>query len=431
MKQLLGKNRLAFWILVALFAGACTGYLYREWNPAEASVKKFAHDISIVTEIFLRLIKMLIAPLVMSTLIVGVARVGDIRAVGRIGVKALAWFLAASLVSLCLGLVLVNIFQPGMHLHLPLPEKSSSEAITTSALDFRNFLTHIFPTSIGDAITHNEILQIVVFSLFFGVAAAAIGEKARPVVHFFEVVADIMLKMTGYVIALAPVAVFTSLAATVAENGTDIIWVFGKLIVEFYLGIGLLWLIILLAGALIMKHRIFSLVKSVAEPVMLAFSTASSEAAFPLLMERLQRIGCPSRIVSFVLPVGYSFNLDGSMMYMTFATMFIAQSYGIALGVEKQIVILLVLMVMSKGIAGVPRAALVVVAASLTMFHLPAEGVVLLLGIDQLFDMGRTATNVLGNAVATGVISRWEQRFEQMQPPVVHEQASTIYMQET
>ncbi|PJJ74473.1 Na+/H+-dicarboxylate symporter [Thermoflavifilum aggregans] len=426
----MGKNRLAFWILVALLAGACTGYVYREWYPDEASVKKFAHDISIVTEIFLRLIKMLIAPLVMSTLIVGVARVGDIRAVGRIGVKALVWFLAASFLSLCLGLLLVNIFQPGVHLHLPIPEKNAAESVATTTLDFRNFLTHVFPVSIGDAVTHNEILQIVVFSLFFGVAAAAMGEKAHPVVHFFEVVAGIMLKMTGYVIALAPIAVFTSLAATVAENGTDIIWVFGKLILEFYLGIGLLWILILLAGGWILKKKIFELIKAIAEPVMLAFSTASSEAAFPLLMERLQRIGCPDRIVSFVLPIGYSFNLDGSMMYMTFATMFIAQSYGIELDTGKQIIILLVLMVMSKGIAGVPRAALVVVAASLTMFHLPTEGVVLLLGIDQLFDMGRTATNVLGNAVATGVITRWEQGFAEVQP-VLQEKISSVQMQES
>jgi len=239
-----------------------------------------------------------------------------------------------------------------------------------------------------------------------------------------------MLKMTGYVIALAPIAVFTSLAATVAENGTDIIWVFGKLILEFYLGIGLLWILILLAGGWILKKKIFDLIKAIAEPVMLAFSTASSEAAFPLLMEHLQRIGCPDRIVSFVLPIGYSFNLDGSMMYMTFATMFIAQSYGIELDTGKQIIILLVLMVMSKGIAGVPRAALVVVAASLTMFHLPTEGVVLLLGIDQLFDMGRTATNVLGNAVATGVITRWEQGFAEVQP-VLQEKISSVQMQES
>ncbi|MBX5437911.1 MAG: dicarboxylate/amino acid:cation symporter [Thermoflavifilum sp.] len=424
------KNKLAFWILVALFAGACTGYVYREWYPDEASVKKFSHDISIVTEIFLRLIKMLIAPLVLSTLIVGVARVGDIRAVGRIGVKALAWFVAASLLSLCLGLLLVNFFKPGLHLHLPMPEKTSSEAISTTGLDFRNFITHVFPTSIGDAITHNEILQIVVFALFFGIAAAAIGERAKAVVHFFEAVADIMLKMTGYVIALAPFAVFTSLAATVAENGTDIIWVFGKLILEFYLGIALLWMMILLAGALVMRKKILPLIKAIAEPVMLAFSTASSEAAFPLLMDRLQRVGCPNKIVSFVLPVGYSFNLDGSMMYMTFATLFIAQSYGMNMPVEKQIIILLVLMVMSKGIAGVPRAALVVVAASLTMFHLPAEGVVLLLGIDQLFDMGRTATNVLGNAVATGVISRWEQGFLS-DSSVKQAQTSSIHMMES
>ncbi|MCL6523048.1 MAG: dicarboxylate/amino acid:cation symporter [Thermoflavifilum sp.] len=426
MKVLL-RNKLAFWILVALVAGACTGYVYRIWHPQEEEVKKFAQEISIVTEIFLRLIKMLIAPLVLSTLIVGIARVGDIRSVGRIGGKALLWFIGASLVSLLLGLVLVNIFQPGHHLHLPIPREHAETVAPANGLNFHDFITHIFPISIGDAIAHNEILQIVVFSLFFGVATAAIGEKGKTIIHFFEVVAEVMLRMTGYVIALAPLAVFASLAATVAQNGTDIIWVFGKLILEFYLGIGLLWLLVLGVGFIIIRRRIFSLVRAVAEPVTLAFSTASSEAAFPLLMERLQQIGCPNKIVSFVLPVGYSFNLDGSMMYMTFATIFIAQSYGIPLGLEKQVLILLVLMIMSKGIAGVPRAALVVVAASLTMFDLPTEGVVLLLGIDQLFDMGRTATNVLGNAVATAVITKWENGFED--PSHMVEQASTLVQQ--
>ena len=363
---------------------------------------------TILADIFLRLIKMIVAPLVFTTLVVGVAKLGDIKAVGRIGGKTLLWFISASLMSLLLGMILVNIFKPGIAMNLTLPDVNASTGIDKAALTIKEFFYHVFPASVIDAMAKNEILQIVVFALFFGVAAAALGDFAKPVVHAMDVMAHIILKVTGYVMNFAPLAVFGAMSAIIAKQGIGILKTYSIFIGEFYFGLFVLWLFLILAGSLFIGKRVINLIKRMKEPILLAFSTSSSEAAFPKTMLELERFGCKDKIVSFVLPLGYSFNLDGSMMYMTFASLFIAQSYGMDIPLPTQLTMLLVLMLTSKGIAGVPRASLVVIAGTLATFNIPEAGIALLLGIDPLLDMGRSATNVVGNSIATAVVSKWE-----------------------
>jgi Na+/H+-dicarboxylate symporter len=384
----------------------------KERNAVLSARDKKVEPFSILADIFLRLIKMIVAPLVFTTLVVGVAKLGDISSVGRIGGKTLLWFIGASLTSLLLGMILVNLFEPGIAMNLPVPDVSEDTGISKGALSLKEFLYHIFPASVIDAMAKNEILQIVVFSLFFGVATAAIGEQGKVVINFMDATAHVILKVTGYVMNVAPVAVFGAMAAIIAKQGLGILTTYSIFIGEFYFGLILLWVILMLAGSIVIGKRIIGLIKTVKEPILLAFSTSSSEAAFPKTMELLQKFGCKDKIVSFVLPLGYSFNLDGSMMYMTFASLFIAQSYGIELPITTQISMLLVLMLTSKGIAGVPRASLVVIAGTLATFDIPEAGLALLLGIDPLLDMGRSATNVVGNSIATAVVSKWENSLE-------------------
>lgn len=385
-------------------------------NEVLTTRDKKTEPFSILADVFLRLIKMIVAPLVFTTLVVGVAKLGDISAVGRIGGKTLLWFIGASLMSLLLGMILVNIFQPGIAMNLPVPDTGESSGIANVGFSLKNFLYHIFPSSVVEAMAKNEILQIVVFSLFFGVATAAIGEKGKIIIDFMDAAAHVILKVTGYVMNLAPVAVFGAMAAIIAKQGVGILKTYSIFIGEFYFGLTMLWVLLGLAGFLVVGKRIISLLKYVKEPIILAFSTSSSEAAFPKTMELLQKFGCKDKIVSFVLPLGYSFNLDGSMMYMTFASLFIAQSYGIDLPIATQISMLLVLMLTSKGIAGVPRASLVVIAGTLATFNIPEAGLALLLGIDPLLDMGRSATNVVGNSIATAVVSKWENALGEPEP---------------
>lgn len=380
-------------------------------NAALASRDKKVEPFSLLADIFLRLIKMIVAPLVFTTLVVGVAKLGDINSVGRIGGKTLLWFLGASFMSLLLGMLMVNLFQPGIAMNLPLPTVNET-GIQAVGLSLKTFLHHIFPSSVIDAMAKNEILQIVVFSIFFGVATAAIGEQGKMVIKVMDALAHVILKLTGYVMNFAPVAVFGAMTAIVAKQGLGILKTYSIFIGEFYFSLALLWILLILAGFLVVGKRIITLIKSVKEPIILAFSTSSSEAAFPKTMELLQKFGCKDKIVSFVLPLGYSFNLDGSMMYMTFASLFIAQSYGMDLPLATQLSMLLVLMITSKGIAGVPRASLVVIAGTLVTFNIPEAGLALLLGIDPLLDMGRSATNVVGNSVATAVVSKWENSLE-------------------
>ena len=384
----------------------------------ERSVVTYERDkkvepFSILADVFLRLIKMIVAPLVFTTLVVGVAKLGDINSVGRIGGKTLLWFIGASLTSLLLGMILVNIFQPGIAMNLPVPDAGTDIGLSHNGLSLKDFLYHVFPASVIDAMAKNEILQIVVFSLFFGVATAAIGEQGKIVIKAMDAIAHVILKVTGYVMNFAPVAVFGAMTAIIAKQGVGILKTYSIFITEFYSGLLILWIVLALAGSIVIGKRVVKLLKLMREPILLAFSTSSSEAAFPKTMELLQKFGCKDKIVSFVLPLGYSFNLDGSMMYMTFASLFIAQSYGIDLPIATQISMLLVLMLTSKGIAGVPRASLVVIAGTLATFNIPEAGLALLLGIDPLLDMGRSATNVVGNSIATAVVSKWENALEQ------------------
>ncbi len=382
--------------------------ILKERSVTISARDKKVEPFSILADIFLRLIKMIVAPLVFTTLVVGVAKLGDINSVGRIGGKTLLWFIGASLTSLLLGMILVNIFQPGIAMKLPLPDAGTDIGLAHNSLSLKDFLYHVFPASVIDAMAKNEILQIVVFSLFFGVATAAIGEQGKIVIKAMDAVAHVILKVTGYVMNFAPVAVFGAMTAIIAKQGLGILKTYSIFITEFYSGLLILWIVLALAGSVIIGKRVIELLRKMKEPILLAFSTSSSEAAFPKTMELLQKFGCKDKIVSFVLPLGYSFNLDGSMMYMTFASLFIAQSYGIDLPMATQISMLLVLMLTSKGIAGVPRASLVVIAGTLATFNIPEAGLALLLGIDPLLDMGRSATNVVGNSIATAVVSKWE-----------------------
>lgn len=380
----------------------------KERKDADTSREDKLVGFSVLSDIFLRLIKMIVAPLVFTTLVVGVAKVGDIGAVGRIGGKTMLWFLSATLVSLLLGMMLVNFFRPGETMHIPLPDSHLSTGIQKTALSLRDFISHVFPKSFVESMANNEILQIVVFALFFGVATGAIGEKGEIVIKAMDAIAHVILKITGYVMLVAPLAVFGAITAVIARQGLGILSTYAIFIGEFYFSLVVLWLVILLAGFAVLGKRAFTLLNRIKDAMLVAFSTSTSEAAYPRILMELERFGCNNKIVSFVLPLGYSFNLDGSMMYMTFASLFLAQSYGIHLAFGQQLSMLLVLMLTSKGIAGVPRASLVVIAGTIAMFNIPEAGLALLIGIDPLLDMGRSATNVLGNAMATAVVSKWE-----------------------
>ncbi len=402
------SQRLTTVIVIGMILGIGVGYACHTLWPNPATAKQISEYISLATDVFLRLIKMIIAPLVFSTLVVGVAHMGDTKAVGRIGGKAMLWFVSASLVSLLLGLVLVNLLRPGENLNLPLPDANASANLRVASLSAKEFVTHLVPRSVVESMANNEILQIVVFSLFFGVACASLGERARALVEGIDQLSHAILKITGYIMALAPIAVFASMASIVTTQGLGILVTYGKFVAEFYLGLVLLWCLLIAVGYLFFGRRVGHLVSLVREPFLLAFSTASSEAAYPKMMEALEKFPCSKKIISFVLPMGYSFNLDGSMMYCTFATIFIAQAYNIPLSIGTQITMLLLLMLTSKGMAGVPRASLVVIAATLSSFNIPEAGLLLIIGIDQFLDMGRSATNVIGNSLATVVVAKWE-----------------------
>ncbi len=403
------NNKFTLYIIVAMAAGVAAGFFLNQGFQNKSitmTPDKLLEPFSLAADVFLRLIKMIVAPLVFTTLVVGVAKQGNINSVGRIGGKTMLWFVCGSLVSLILGMILVNFFKPGEGMNIPIPEAHG--AVTQTGLNLRDFIYHIFPSSIFESMAKNEILQVVVFSIFFGVAAAGIGEKADIIIKTLDSAAHIILKMTGYIMNFAPVAVFGAMTNVIAKQGLGILGTFSRFIGEFYLGLFLLFGILMLAAYLFIRRRVLTMLRHIKEPALIAFSTSSSEAAFPKLMLELERFGCDEKIVSFVLPLGYSFNLDGSMMYMTFASLFIAQTYSIHLDFGTQISMLLVLMLTSKGVAGIPRASLVVIAGTLATFKIPEAGLALLLGIDPLLDMGRAAMNVVGNSVATVVVSKLE-----------------------
>jgi len=400
-------------IIGGMLLGIGAGYLVnRGWLAGVMDKEHWVRSFAMLSNIFLNLIKMLIAPLVLATIVSGLAHMNDSTAVGRIGLRAIIWFMIASLISISIGLVMVNLFQPGVGIDLIGSAQGIGEV---KKLDLFEFIEHVFPKNLISAMSENNVLQILVFALFAGVGLTAIGEKGNPLVRGAEALSELMLQITGYVMRFAPFAVFGALAKVVAENGLEILRTYLFLLGEFYLSLLMLWGLLLAICWLFLRERAIMLVRYVREPVMIAFSTASSEAAMPKLFEQLTRFGIPRRISGLMIPLGYSFNLDGSMMYASFATIFIAQAYGHQLGWDTQILILLTLMISSKGIAAVPRASLVVIAATLAMFDLPVEGIALVLAIDHFLDMGRTATNVLGNAVATSVITRWE---GMLQPPL-------------
>ena len=409
------KSKLTLWIIVAMILGVLVGYLVFN-NTTETFRKGFSGNIKLLSTVLIRLVQMIIAPLVFTTLVVGISKLGDLKTVGRVGGKAMIWFITASLISLLIGLVLVNYFKPGQYIQLGLQDSEGLKDLMTKQTSFslQNFVEHVIPKSFIEAMATNEILQLVIFSIFFGVASASIGEYAKPVIHVLEVASHIILKIVNYVMNFAPLGVFGAIAAVVASKGLVIFDFYIKYFLFFLIGIAALWIVLLTVGFIILKGRLKILLKRIGNPLLIAFSTTSSEAVFPKLTEELERFGCKNKIVSFVLPLGYSFNLDGSMMYMTFASIAIAQVYNVPIATDlpQQLTMLLVLMLTSKGIAGVPRASLVVVLATCAMFNIPPIGVALILPIDHFCDMFRTATNVIGNALATSVVSKWEGELE-------------------
>jgi Na+/H+-dicarboxylate symporter len=403
-------SNLTVQILIAMIIGAFIG-IYVHNNYSVESAKEFSGYIKMLATVFIRLVQMIISPLVFTTLVVGIAKLGDIKAVGRIGGKALGWFFTASLISLLIGMFWVNLLHPGTGLQLTDIDASTAAEVTdkTQSFSAQNFIEHIIPKSIVEAMATNEILQIVIFSIFFGLAAASIGDHAKPVVTALDKTSHIILKMVNYVMKFAPIGVFGAIAGVFAiRNLEELLITYAKFFGSFLIGISSLWLVLLLVGYIFLKSHMTTLLKRIVSPLIIAFGTTSSEAVFPKLTEELERFGVKDKIVSFMLPLGYSFNLDGSMMYMTFASIFIAQAYGVHLDFGTQMTMLLVLMLTSKGIAGVPRASLVVVAATCGMFKIPIEGIALILPIDHFCDMFRSATNVLGNAIATSVVGKWE-----------------------
>ena len=402
-------NSLTRNILIALVTGIVSGWLINRFAGSPAAAKEIANYLSIITEVFLRLIKMIIAPLVLSTLTLGVAHMGAGGAIGRTFTRTMAWFITASVVSLALGILMVNLLQPGVGVGLPLPDANAVSGVSAKAFDLKAFISHIVPKSIFEAMATNEVLQIVVFSLFAGVGLIAIGEQGKPIIRGLDALMHLMLRITGHVMQVAPFAVFAAVASSIAVEGLSIIIVFGRFIGGFYLALAVLWLVLLGAGSVVIGFgNVRRLIGEIREPFLITFATASSEASYPKLLESLERFGIPNRIASFVLPLGYSFNLDGSMMYCAFASIFIAQAYGIDLSLAQQFAMLGLLMITSKGIAGVPRASLVVIAATLPYFNIPEAGLVLVLAVDHFLDMGRSATNVIGNAIATAVVAKWD-----------------------
>jgi len=408
------KNRLTLYILVAMVLGGVLGGIVHTYFD-KATAASFSTHIKLLATIFIRLVQMIIAPLVLTTLVVGIAKLGDIKSVGRIGGRALAWFFTASFISLIIGLLWVNFLKPGNGVNLSTVDQTAVAEVTDKTQDFsiQHFVEHIIPKSVFEAMATNEILQIVIFSIFFGLAAASIGDNVKPVINALDKTSHIILKMVNFVMRFAPIGVFGAIAGVFAvKDVSDLMLTYTKFFSSFLVGIASLWIVLLLVGYLFLRSHLKTLLKRIVSPLVIAFGTTSSEAVFPKLTEELERFGIKDRIVSFMLPLGYSFNLDGSMMYMTFASIFIAQVYGIPLDTGTQLTMLLVLMLTSKGIAGVPRASLVVVAATCGMFNIPIEGVALILPIDHFCDMFRSATNVLGNSIATAVVGQWESKNE-------------------
>nr|WP_217437751.1 dicarboxylate/amino acid:cation symporter [Citrobacter farmeri] len=396
-----------------MLAGIVSGAVIHSYT-SESVIAAWSDNITLLTDIFLRLIKMVIAPLVFSTLTVGIMRLGETSTIGRVGGKAMIWFISSSILSILVGLFIVTLEQPGSGLNLAIPKEAVDTGLAVGGMSLKGFLSHTIPTSIAGAMANNEILQIVVFSMFFGIGGASLGEKFNaPLVAALDVVSHIMLKVTGYVMYVAPLAIFAAISSVIATEGLGILLNYASFIGGYYLAILMTCLVLLAVGYLVLKKEVFRLVSMLKDPVLVAFTTSSSEAAYPKTLEQLTTFGCSRNIVSFVLPIGYSFNLVGSMVYCSFASMFIAQAYNIHLSFAEISVLMLTLMLASKGIAGVPRSALVVLAATIPSFNIPVAGILLLMGIDHFLDMGRSAINVLGNGIATAMLAQNEGLLEE------------------
>ncbi len=399
-------------IFIGLILGIVLGYLYPSSDVGGTHVMGFAEQLRPLSTVFLRMIKMIIAPLLFSTLVIGIAGTGDMKAMGRIAVKALIFFELATTVALFLGLGLVNFFKPGAGLSLPSESASSVAALAAKPQTGWEILIHLFPTSIFDAMATGDILQVVVFSVFFGIGLAAVGKKGQPVLDFLDGVAQVMFKFTNYVMLFAPMGVTAAIAATVGARGLGILATLGKLVLLMYGGLVVFVVVVFWITCRLVRVPFLSFLKVSREPSLIAFTTASSEAALPKALELMERFGAPKSIVSLVIPTGYSFNLIGTTLYLSLCSVFVAQLFNVPLSFERQLVMMLTLMLTSKGVAGVPRAALVVLLATLSSFNLPVEGAAILLGIDQIMDMGRTGVNVMGNCLATVVVARWENTFD-------------------
>jgi Na+/H+-dicarboxylate symporter len=400
-------NRNFIYVMIGLLLGIALGIACFYSFPDRATAADVAKYMSLISAVFLKLIKMIIGPLVLSTLVVGIGHMGDAATVGRVGAKTMAWFVSASIVSLLLGLAMVNLLQPGVGIAIA-DQGANTANLSTQAFSIDNFVDHVVPTSLFKSLADGEILQIVVFAIFAGIAIMAMGEHGKPLIDLAESVSQMMLKITGYVMKMAPIAVCASVASVITKSGPGILLNFAKFLGGFYLTLVILWVLLVVVGRLTLGARMSDLVKRMREPFLLAFSTASSEASYPKILDQLERFGVSKRIASFVLPLGYSFNLDGTMAYTTFATLFIAQAYGVDMPLGKQLLMAAILMITSKGVAGVPRASLVVILATLKQFGIPEAGLFLILGIDQFLDMGRSATNVIGNSLAAAAVAKFE-----------------------
>ena len=400
-------------IFIGLLAGILIGYLWPSSDVNGVHVVGAAESIKPIADTFLRMIKMIIAPLLFSTLVVGIAGTGDLKAMGRIGLKAIIYFEVATTIALFLGLGLVNFFQPGAGVDIPSMGTDTLKAIQDiKAHSGWDMLVTLFPTSVVDAMAKGDILQLVVFSIFFGIGLAAVGQKGKPVLDVLESTAQVMFKFTGYVMMFAPIGVMAAIAATVGKMGLGILLTLGKLVLLMYGGLIVFAVIVIGGVSYLIRIPFLTFLRAVREPFLIAFTTASSEAALPKALEVMEKFGCPKNIVGLVLPTGYSFNLDGTTLYLSLASVFVAQLFGVPMGFGQQLIMMLTLMLTSKGVAGVPRAALVVLTATLAQFQLPLEGAAILLAIDQIMDMGRTAVNVMGNCISTAVVARWEGVFD-------------------
>jgi len=406
-----GRHRFTALVVLSTLLGILVGMGCHRFLSL-AAAERIAGYFSIVTAAFLRLIGMVIAPLVFATLTTAVARMGGATDIGRVGAKALLWFVAASCVSLTIGLSMAHAMQPGAALHdsglLAGAPALHNPSLPAPQPSLEDFVAHLIPRSFVAAMADNEILQVVMFSLLLGAAAASLKEKAARVVALTEQLSDVMFQVTNYIMMLAPLAIFSALAGSIARYGAGIVQTYAKFVAGFYISLALLWIALFAALAMLAGSGALRLAARIRQPAILAFATSSSEAAYPRLLEELAAFGVPRRTAAFVLPLGYSFNLDGAMMYCSFAVLFIAQAYGVPLSLGQQATLFGLLFLTTKGLAGVPRAAIAVIAVTLPKFHLPDAGIALVLAVDHVLDMGRSATNIVGNAVAAVAVATWE-----------------------